>query len=100
MLIYWTKRRRYFCWVTLKMDTSILDNFRASLIHLETVEIDISTYDWIKLISKWERLFSFFLRVANMYALYAYSEVLPQRSLSSVYSQNSRLGKAFPNFQF
>ena len=42
----------------LKMDWSISANFRASLIHLETVELEASTYGWTKLNSNWERLFS------------------------------------------
>ena len=44
-------------WPLIK-ETSIPANFRSSLIHLETIELDTSTYGWIKLNGNWERLFS------------------------------------------
>ena len=54
-----TSVRPCSCWVTFKNGYMYLSaNFRASLIHLETVELGTSTYDWIKLNSNRERLFT------------------------------------------
>ena len=52
------------------MDTSIPANCRVSLIHLETVELDTSTYGWIKLNSRKTQGLEELSHTSNFYEVY------------------------------
>ena len=72
----------------LHTEISIPATFRVYLFHIETVELNTSTYGWIKLNSDCFRLFcACHWDVPFIYSLKFFTT---QKSLSSVYSQNSR----------
>ena len=52
------------------MDTTIPANFRVSLIHLETIELDTSTYGWIKLNSRKTQDLEELSHTSNFYEVY------------------------------
>ena len=72
----------------LQTEISVSATFRVYLFHIETVELNTSTYGWIKLNSDCFRLFcACHWDVPFIYSLKFFTT---QKSLSSVYSQNSR----------